>query len=354
MDEHVTHLQGQYQARVRWGTQASGSAFDRKKLSFLNPEAQEFLAQQTLCVIAGGNGQGTIAGHIVLGLPGFARSSDPSVCLLELDEKSVQSDLLVHLQECTLAGDNASVALFFINHATRQRLCVHGRAEVLSTCFFAPQWMRRFQRPRRLRLHVEQAFFHCPRYIRTMVAGLTAPAVVKFEREQVLGEFRAGARKALSAPLGDFLRHQTSCFLCTISHQGTCAINHRGGAPGFLLMLPPDEEAAGGRLLLPDYKGNGAFEALGNILETGMVTLIVPDYSLQVALIISGLACVLEPDELSSDVRAKYIGAERVVSLAVRYVALQSGDWTLPLAYERAAAHIVKRQQRKMLCPLGG
>ena len=44
---------GQLLARTRWGTHASGLAFDRKKTSLLTEQAQAFIAEQSLCVIAG-------------------------------------------------------------------------------------------------------------------------------------------------------------------------------------------------------------------------------------------------------------------------------------------------------------
>ncbi len=352
MDEHSSLPQGQYQARVRWNTQASGAAFDRKKRSFLSTEAQEFLAQRTMCVIAAMHGQETLTGRLVFGPPGFAWSTESSTCLLELDEGAINSTFINDLYRHPHTEDNGQVGLFFINHATRERLCVHGKAEVLSRYAFASRLLLRFQRPSRLRLHVRQAFFHCPRYIRTAIAGLTAPAVVRFDREAFLREFQGGARKALSAPLCDFLQQQISCFLCTANRQNACSVNHRGGAPGFLTTLLPDEDAPGGRLLLPDYKGNGAFEAIGNIFETGLVTLIVPDYSMQAALVISGIASILEPSELSPDLRTRCVGAERVISLTVRRIVMQSGDWTLPLAYEQAAAGIAKRQKSEILCPI--
>lgn len=346
MDRQPSLLQGQYQARIRWNTQASGAAFDRKKRSYLSTEAREFIAQRIMCVIAGISTQSTLDGQLAFGQPGFAWSPDQSTCLLELDATTARSDLMKDLHRLSLSGKSGQIGLFFINHATRERLCVHGDAELLPKSPFASRLMLRFQPARRLRLHVQQAFFHCPKYIRTKIAGLTVPAVEKCGREQLLREFKSPVRSALSAPLCDFLRQQVSCFICTANHKGECAINHRGGAPGFLTALLPDESAPGGMLLLPDYAGNGAFEAVGNILETGYVTLVVPDYSMQQALSIFGAAQILEPGELGPDLSLQCIGAERVIALAVQRVVVQSGDWSLPLAHEQAAAMALLSEKR--------
>src|SRR5206468_686584 len=121
---------------------------------------------------------------------------------------------------------------------------------------------------------------------------------------------------------------QVVCFLCTTDQEGQCAVNHRGGAAGFLVTLPPNELAPGGTILLPDYVGNGAFEAIGNILETAQAAVIIPNYGAQLALSISGSAHILEVDQLTPDQAQQCIGAERVIAILVQRVEVQSGDWS--------------------------
>ena len=343
MDGHTSFLRGQYQARMRWNTQVSGAAFDRKKRSFLSPEAQEFLAQQVMCVLVGMDEHGALAGRLVFGSPGFAASPEPATCILELDRETLDAGFLSALGQ---HAPGSQLALFFISYATRERLCVHGTAEIVRESWPA-RLLSRAPSPQKLLLNVQQAFFHCPRYIRTTIAGLTAPALVKGDRARLLRELPDGTQHALSPFLRDFLWHQVSCFLCTVNHQGICAVNHRGGAPGFLTALPPDQAGPGGWLLMPDYKGNGAFEAVGNILETGLATVIVPDYSMQVALSVCGQARILELGDLTGDLQEKCVGAERVICLTVQELRLQSGDWTLPLLHTQEAA---ATRQRSMAC----
>lgn len=108
----------------------------------------------------------------------------------------------------------------------------------------------------------------------------------------------------------------------------------------------------GGIILLPDYPGNGAFEAIGNILETGQAALVVPNYASQVALCVSGSAHILEVTELSPELASRCGGAERVVALLVQRVELQSGDWSLALAHALVHAKTVM-ETRKLaaVCP---
>ncbi len=92
-------------------------------------------------------------------------------------------------------------------------------------------------------------------------------------------------------------------------------------------------------MLLPDFAGNGAFEALGNIVETGQATIVVPDYTAHLALSICGSARVMELRELPPEQARNCAGAERVIALAVQRVTTQHGDWSATLAYERT--HLV-------------
>lgn len=79
----------------------------------------------------------------------------------------------------------------------------------------------------------------------------------------------------------------------------------------------------------------GHLKPLGNILETGQVTLVIPSYVTHRALCISGTASIMGLDELPKDVEPRCPGAERVVALSVQRVVLQRGDWTATIAHER-------------------
>jgi hypothetical protein len=353
---------GQQQARTRWGTHASGEAFDRKKFPYLTEQAQQFMAQQALCVVAGLDVHDELGGLLVLDTPGFVQIVDEHTCLLRLDHHFANTRILHRLQRSSQNGQETRLGLFFICHPTRERLCVHGRAELLSSRpvdqpppAHHPVW-ELFQQflfgrketgpcaqspqppaPLWIRIQVRQAFFHCAKYIRTRVPGLTAPVTDSVVHHWQL-PYLPGSQWCLTENIRAFLAEQVLCFLCTVDPEGQCAINHRNGHPGFLATLPPDVASPGGTIFLPDYAGNGAFEAIGSILETGQAALVIPNYGAQVALCVSGLAQIVEPTEMPPEFRRACAGAERIVALAVRRVELQSGDWSVPLAYERARA----------------
>ncbi len=331
---------GQQQARTRWGTHTSGAAFDRKKTPYLTEQAQAFMTQQVFCVIAGLGPENELRGILAMARPGFVQTPDRYTCLLQLDGRYRTSRVLRGVQQGSSEGWHAQLGFFFICHSTRERLCVQGTAELLSNSSFIVSHLFGSRKPNStvVRLNVRQAFFHCAKYIKTSVAGLTSP--VTFSSQQIWRpqDLLNCSQKLVSEEVSNFISQQVLCFLCTVDRHGQCAVNHRGGASGFLVTLPPDETSPGGRILIPDYAGNGAFEAIGNILETGQAAIVVPNYAAQLALCISGSARVVELQELSAEQARSCTGAQRVVMLSVERIETQSGDWSTTLAYERARA----------------
>ena len=338
MNVEISLPVGQQQARTRWGTHESGAAFDRKKSFYLTEQAQAFLAQQAFCVIAGRGSGNELDAQLVMEKPGFVELVDQRTCLLHLNDRLRTSPLLQGLQQASAAGLSDQVGLFFICHPTRERLCVQGKADLLPGKKGPLFWPFKHERSIDVRLDVQQAFFHCAKYIRTRVAGLTAPVTPSSEQKWHPQRLLNGNQESLSKDIRAFLVQQVLCFLCTVSQDGQYAVNHRGGAPGFLLTLPPNAASPGGTVLLPDYAGNGAFEALGNILETGMASLLVPHYAAQLAVCIAGTARICEMAELAPWLVQKCAGAERMIALSVQRVAVQHGDWSTTLAYERFRA----------------
>ncbi len=344
---------GQQQARTRWGTHESGAAFDRKKTTYLTESAQTFISQQALCVIAGKGPANQLCGMITVGTPGFVGTPDRQTCLLQLDPQFRNAPIIQRLRQSSHTERNTQLGLFFICHPTRERLCVQGTADLLP--FNLPLLHRLFA-PRKeilMRLRVHQAFFHCAKYIKTRIVGLTAPVTISSEQLWRPADLLGHSQSYLSEEMQAFIAGQVLCFLCTVDQHGQCAVNHRGGAAGFLATLPSNDASPGGTILLPDYTGNGAFEAMGNILETGQAAFVIPNYAAQLALCVSGTARILELDELSTELAQSCIGAERVVALSVKHVETQSGDWSAALAYERVRAETLSTSDDlSIACPI--
>src|SRR5579875_727918 len=325
---------GRQWARTRWNTHDSGAAFDKKKTTFLTEPMQHFIAQQTLCVIAGPGLQHELCGTLTFGLPGFAHALDSHTCLLHLDQQAASSCLISALDQQLREGQDIRLGLFFISHPTRERLCVQGSAHLLP----GRRGLFSFLQTRpttTLQLNVHEAFFHCAKYIKTHVPGLTVPVNSSTVSTELLP---LGAQTLLTPVIHHFIRQQSLCFLCTVNQEGQCAINHRGGARGFLVPLHPYPGAPNGIVLLPDYEGNGAFEAIGNILDTRLATLLIPDYTQQCAVCISGHATIMDIAEVPEDMVQLLAGAKRVIKLSVQHVEVQQGHWSQALAHEQKRA----------------
>lgn len=330
----ISISQGQQEARTRWGTHEEGAAFDRKKHTFLTEEAREFIARQVMCTIVGPALDQGPCGLLIAGQPGFVGMPDERTCLIPIARRYEKARFVQGLYSARTGGSPPLLALCFLQHFTRQRICVQGEGEILPSALSAEMlW---------LRLRVGQAFFHCPKYIRTRIAGLHLAQ----EQTPLLPDMQVQDR--LTVGIQALLERQVLCYLCTRDKHGQCAVNHRGGAPGFLVTLMPDRLTPGGIILLPDYAGNGAFEAIGNILETGKAALLVPAFAEQFVLCISGEAAVLEPAQLPPCLREKCPGAQRIVAITVQRVERQEADWADALAYERARA---QGKQVAQCCP---
>src|SRR5450755_245843 len=215
MDVRLSLPQGQQQARDRWNTQESGAAFDRKKTPYLTESAQAFIAQRSFFVMSGIGLQNELDGLLVMGSPGFVQTPDSYACLLRLEHTLGVSPVLQHLLHVSTSEQSIRLGLFFINHPTRERLCVQGRAEVLLTntskfFSFSPSFRSLW-----VLLHVEQAFCHCAKYIRTKVPGLHADLVRKNNQSWSLQYLFHASQRYLSEEARAFISQQVLCFLCT-------------------------------------------------------------------------------------------------------------------------------------------
>ena len=66
----------------------------------------------------------------------------------------------------------------------------------------------------------------------------------------------------------DFIHSLDCFFLATSTSEGQPDCSFKGGAPGFVRVVEPDQ------LVWPDYDGNGMFKSIGNIRANGHVGLL--------------------------------------------------------------------------------
>lgn len=102
----------------------------------------------------------------------------------------------------------------------------------------------------------------------------------------------------LNPDMRDFLAAQEMFFLATTDAKGECDCSLRAGEKGFLRTL--DERT----LIYPEYRGNGVYSSLGNIIENPHVALLVVDFFQHgIGLHVNGKAKIRPHDERWSDGR---------------------------------------------------
>ena len=100
-------------------------------------------------------------------------------------------------------------------------------------------------------------------------------------------------------------------FVATADAEGRPDCSYKGGAPGFVRVVGPDE------LAFPDYDGNGMFKSLGNMLVNPNVGLLfIGLHEKPLRLRVNGLASFSRDDPLMSST----VGAQLIVRVKARAI----------------------------------
>lgn len=108
-------------------------------------------------------------------------------------------------------------------------------------------------------------------------------------------ESQGGWATTISSDLAEFIAQQTSVFLATANRDGQPYIQHRGGPPGFLVVL--DEHT----VAFADFSGNRQYITSGNLAENPRAHLFLIDYATQQRFKLWGTARVVEDDRALTD-----------------------------------------------------
>jgi predicted pyridoxine 5'-phosphate oxidase superfamily flavin-nucleotide-binding protein len=124
----------------------------------------------------------------------------------------------------------------------------------------------------------------------------------------------------LGAAEAAFIAARDSAYIASVSETGWPYIQHRGGAPGFL--LPLDDR----RIAFADLRGNRQYLTLGNIAADSRVALFLMDYPNRRRLKLLGRMEVgAAGDPALARLRAASPRAERIL-----VVTLDAFDWNCP------------------------
>ncbi|NME71650.1 pyridoxamine 5'-phosphate oxidase family protein [Flammeovirga aprica] len=189
------------------------------------------------------------------------RVPSPSIILINLEP---QSQMIENFDVDIKAIHK--VGLLFIDLLSRRRLRVNGIVK---------------QHNAVLEMEVEQAYVNCPKYIQSRTLEFHFTNSKKILRGD-----------ALTADQTTLIENADTFFLGTSNANGDMDASHRGGNKGFVKV---DNNV----LLVPDYKGNGLYNSLGNILDYSKVGLLFFDFENAEMLQVKGKATLIFNEDKS-------------------------------------------------------
>lgn len=203
-----------------------------------------FLAQQPMIVLGSAGEDGAVWASMLFGERGFVTAPTPQLVRVDVAKSlPVPGDPL-----WTNIQFGADVGLIALELATRRRLRINGRMVRAGDV---------------AELAVSQAYPNCPKYIqRRQFVGIES------SRREASVERGTG----LGARETDLLRAADTLFIATTHDSTGLDCSHRGGAPGFIDVLSPDE------IRVPDYTGNSMYNTLGNLELDPRAGVVVCDF----------------------------------------------------------------------------
>ena len=107
-----------------------------------------------------------------------------------------------------------------------------------------------------------------------------------------------------------FIERLDMFFLATVDAAGQPTCSHKGGDPGFVVVI--DDRT----LVFPNYDGNGMYLSMGNLAETHAVGLLFIDFELQRRMRVDGVAHLVMADPLKD----RYPEAQFIVRVEARRI----------------------------------
>lgn len=206
-----------------------------------------FLAQQRMLAVGSGDETGTPLASMLFGAEGLVSSPDGQSVVI--DRSRIDGNVDDPMWSNLRVG--AEVGLLAIELATRRRLRINGVVRELDA--------------HRIDVTVRQAYPNCPKYIqrRQLRDAPGAPAVEASARAS--GASLDDARSRL-------IEQADTIFVASRHPTRGVDVSHRGGEPGFVRIIDAR------RLRIPDYRGNGMFNTLGNFAVDHRASLVFLDF----------------------------------------------------------------------------
>lgn len=249
---------------------------------FMPEQHRAFFALLPYLFTATPDAEGWPMASVLTGAPGFVTSPDAT---------TLRIDALPRTGDPAAPGfaAGAEIGLLGLDLTTRRRNRANGRI---------------VNRDGSLTVHIGQSFGNCPQYIQTRT--VTAARTVR-----TAGEAPAAMLDGLDEAARDLIESADTFFVASrgrseLGAEGGFDMSHRGGRPGFVAVQ-------GDTLVIPDFRGNGFFNTLGNLLGDQRAGLLFIDFDSGDLLQIQGTVAIdWQPDG------SEPAGAERLWRLQVR------------------------------------
>ncbi|RIX59571.1 pyridoxamine 5'-phosphate oxidase [Paenibacillus nanensis] len=239
-----------------------------------------FLSAQSLVIVATAAEGGSVWCSMLTGKAGF---------MVVLDEVTLTIASVPLPGDPLLANVSADreIGLLVIDLENRIRVRINGTASYNDG---------------RLRIHVEQVYGNCPKYIQKR-AMRSQHGFLRLEQT-------AQRSTLLSPEQIEWIRRSDTFFISSKSADGKADASHRGGSPGFIRTL--DERT----LDFPDYFGNSMFNTLGNIYSNPCAGMLFIDFDKGHTLQLTGQCEIIWDKEQI----AQFPHAERLIRFEVSEV----------------------------------
>ncbi|HVT53176.1 MAG TPA: pyridoxamine 5'-phosphate oxidase family protein, partial [Dongiaceae bacterium] len=251
---------GERAAQARAGTaEHMAQAGPQVIRTFMPDQHRIFFGQLPFIVVGALDAAGQPWASILSGLPGFVRSPHPQ--RLEIAADAMAGD---PVKDALRLG--APVGILGIELPTRRRNRMNGFILAKDENGFA--------------VEVEESFGNCPQYIQKR-------DYAAFSQDSGTAESFDGLPEEAAA----LIRRADTMFVATTAptDEGDYRVDvsHRGGRRGFLGI------DASGAIVVPDFRGNGFFQTIGNLTAYPKAGLLIPDFAKGDLLQIAGDAEVI-------------------------------------------------------------
>ncbi len=236
--------EGEVAVHAEWGTDTEAYEQQSRQMMLpeVNPQEHVFIEELSFSMAGTIDKEGRPwASPLLSGGDPLFRVSSPTT--IAIDALPIDGDPMLEN-----IADNAALSVVFFSTETRRRAKSIGQASVT--------------KDGTIRYQMTRLFGICPKYIfkRLHQPAVQTPALAPETRTALNDEDRLQLQRSDTAFFASFSPHGAD-------------VTHRGGSPGFIEVVGPDE------LKIPDYFGNGMYNTLGNLRLDDRLALTAVDFT---------------------------------------------------------------------------